>query len=202
MNNGRQRRGKAKSASLLGHLFRALRPAPFGVSAHSSTLVPGTAAAVGIKMSNTNNAFRGMDGKDALFKSKAEIKAEKEAAKAAKKLEKSKVGQPLPLGAAAAAVLGSPHAQPVWMLQYAGQRHQTPESALVQRELSGSCPSTPAAVGWQQQCTLSFQWQQQRRAPYLETIPPQTQPCLPCFAELWQRQEPRKVCQPGVSQGL
>lgn len=43
------------------------------------------------KMSNTNDAFRGMNGKEALFKSKAELKAEKEAARAAKKLEKSKV---------------------------------------------------------------------------------------------------------------
>lgn len=42
-------------------------------------------------MANTNDAFRGMNGKESLFKSKAEIKAEKEAAKAAKKLEKSKV---------------------------------------------------------------------------------------------------------------
>jgi hypothetical protein len=42
-------------------------------------------------MANTNNAFRGMDGKEALFKSKAELKAEKEAAKAKKKMEKSKV---------------------------------------------------------------------------------------------------------------
>ncbi len=32
-----------------------------------------------------------MNGKEALFKSKAELKAEKEAAKAKKKLEKSKV---------------------------------------------------------------------------------------------------------------
>jgi len=42
-------------------------------------------------MSATNNAFRGMDGADALFKSKAELKAEKAAAKEKKKLEKSKV---------------------------------------------------------------------------------------------------------------
>ncbi|WIA10679.1 hypothetical protein OEZ85_010859 [Tetradesmus obliquus] len=41
-------------------------------------------------MSATNNAFRGMDGADALFKSKAELKAEKAAAKEKKKLEKSK----------------------------------------------------------------------------------------------------------------
>jgi hypothetical protein len=46
-------------------------------------------------MANTNNAFRGMDGVESLFKSKAELKAEKEAAKAKKKLEKSKVRQPL-----------------------------------------------------------------------------------------------------------
>jgi hypothetical protein len=42
-------------------------------------------------MASTNNAFRGMDGADALFKSKAELKAEKAAAKEKKKLEKSKV---------------------------------------------------------------------------------------------------------------
>lgn len=40
----------------------------------------------------TNDAFRGMKGAEALFKSKAELKAEKEQKKAAKKLEKSKVG--------------------------------------------------------------------------------------------------------------
>jgi hypothetical protein len=42
-------------------------------------------------MASTNNAFRGMDGVDSLFKSKAELKAEKAAAKEAKKLGKSKV---------------------------------------------------------------------------------------------------------------
>jgi hypothetical protein len=42
-------------------------------------------------MASTNNAFRGMDGVDSLFKSKAELKAEKAAAKEKKKLEKSKV---------------------------------------------------------------------------------------------------------------
>jgi hypothetical protein len=42
-------------------------------------------------MATTNNAFRGMDGVDSLFKSKAELKAEKAAAKEAKKLGKSKV---------------------------------------------------------------------------------------------------------------
>eukprot|EP00882_Tetradesmus_deserticola_P006325 GHRQ01006654.1.p1 GENE.GHRQ01006654.1~~GHRQ01006654.1.p1 ORF type:complete len:528 (+),score=237.91 GHRQ01006654.1:258-1841(+) len=41
-------------------------------------------------MASTNNAFRGMDGADALFKSKAELKAEKAAAKEKKKMEKSK----------------------------------------------------------------------------------------------------------------
>jgi len=39
----------------------------------------------------TNGAFRGMTGKDALFKSKAEMKAEKAALKEKKKMEKSKV---------------------------------------------------------------------------------------------------------------
>ena len=43
------------------------------------------------KMSSTNDAFRGMNGEERLFKSKAELKAEKAAAKEKKKLEKSKV---------------------------------------------------------------------------------------------------------------
>jgi hypothetical protein len=55
-------------------------------------------------MANTNDAFRGMNGEERLFKSKAELKAEKDAARAKKKLEKSKVRQPLAAAGAAVAM--------------------------------------------------------------------------------------------------
>jgi hypothetical protein len=137
-----------------------------------------------------------MDGVESLFKSKAELKAEKEAAKAKKKLEKSKVRQPLLLQSSNAHAgltlcsncgLGSPMCQvttcrrslpvPVGATQLRGIPQCTCQLAAAALSVAG--PSTP----WP--CCYPSCTQHERLTRDTRFV----------CAELHQREELGQVCQ-------